>query len=80
MALKLDIGKAYDRPEWNFIKKYFQDLSLLTNRLIGFDNVSSGLTSGSLLITGLEQNLHRKEVSDKMILYPPTSLLPELNI
>lgn len=38
MAIKLDMGKAYDSLEGDFIKKCFQDLGFSNQWLTGYGN------------------------------------------
>lgn len=46
MALKLDMRKAYDRSDWDLIRKCFQDLGSETNELIEFANALQRIILG----------------------------------
>ena len=73
MALKLDMSKAYDKVEWEFLERIMRHLGL-GDRLVNLimSCISSVLILCSLMVS-LWDLLNRNEVFVRVILYHPIS-------
>ena len=56
MALKLDMSKAYDRVEWNFLEKIMERLSF-DNKWISLISCCIRIVSFSILVNGEPRGL-----------------------